>query len=316
MRTGCSRLFASAGVPYEYTRDAFDQPDKRVTSEVFEREAAYWHDACHPRRADGSRSSTWDSPMPSAPRRSTSTAQPSNASAAKTGRRYCYATPAEPATASDLLGRRPRRSALGLLPQEEADTLRSSSLENLTAEAVENLDDEERMGWAWAIIFHVLGDLPPPDDLKERIKRGSTGHRLGRTRTRGCADRVGHPTHGFIASGQFGRRSCASRLKDRLVDSARHFAEEGRRAGAGEIDVRAPEQQQELRSSDRVGRSSLGRGRRRARIRRIRRPVVEVDGRVASSGGYNKLVALRMCEELDATTIKPFWRVLNRLRAQ
>ncbi len=31
---------------------------------------------------------------------------------------------------------------------------------------------------------------------------------------------------------------------------------------------------------------------------------------------YNKLVAMRMCEELEATKTTAFWRLLNRLRAR
>jgi hypothetical protein len=36
----------------------------------------------------------------------------------------------------------------------------------------------------------------------------------------------------------------------------------------------------------------------------------------SAAATYNKLVAMRMCEELEATKIRPFWRVLNRLRAR
>jgi hypothetical protein len=34
------------------------------------------------------------------------------------------------------------------------------------------------------------------------------------------------------------------------------------------------------------------------------------------AAAYNKLVVLRMCKELESAKIRPFWGVLNRLRAQ
>jgi tetratricopeptide (TPR) repeat protein len=310
-------LFAAAGAPFEHLRGEFDLPDKRVTSEVFEREAAYWQDVCHPRRAD--RVSFVH--MGLAYAFSPQTERVDHAALRRVGgedraRLLLRDTSRARDGLGSFLGGDRGRALSGLLPQEEADALRSSSLERLVAEAVENLADEERRGWAWAILFHVLGDQPPPEDLRERMKEALSVIDLAELVCEDAPTGLAILRAASLQAVNLGDEAVRSRLKDRLEDSARHFAEEGRREGGGEIDVRAPEQQAELRSliESAVHLSAA----------------VEGDGAFAdfadllsrltdawpAAAAYNKLVALRMCEELEAAKIRPFWRVLSRLRAQ
>jgi hypothetical protein len=107
-----------------------------------------------------------------------------------------------------------------------------------------------------------------------------------------------------------------SRLKDQLVALARYFADEGRRQGAGEIDVRVPEQQTELRalieSAVHVS-SAVEGGRAFADFADL---LWRLTNAWPAAATFNKLVALRLCEELEVTKIRPLWPVLNRLRAQ
>jgi hypothetical protein len=107
-----------------------------------------------------------------------------------------------------------------------------------------------------------------------------------------------------------------SRLKDQLVALARYFAEEGRREGASEINVHAPGQQAELSAviESAVHVSSAVRGERA--YTEFANLLSELTDAWPGAAAFNKLVILRLCEELEAAKIKPFWRVLNRLRAQ
>lgn len=100
------------------------------------------------------------------------------------------------------------------------------------------------------------------------------------------------------------------------MSSARHFAEEGRRKGAGKIDVRPPEQQTELRSliesSVHVSAAVEGDG----ALADLADQLSRLTDMWPAAAPFCKLVALRLCEELEAPKIRPFWRVLNRSRAR
>jgi hypothetical protein len=310
-------VFASVGAPYEHTRGAFDQPDKRVTSEVFERETAYWQDVCHPRRADrvafvhmglayafGSEAGRVDG----AALRRVGGAERTSLLLRDTSR-------ARNGLESFLGG--DRGEALSeLLSQEETIALSSSSLKQLVAEAVANLAVEERVTWAWAVIFHVLGDQPPPEDLRERIKEALSVIDVVDLVRRDVPTALAILRTASLQAVNFGDEALRAHLKDHLVSSARHFAEVGHREGVMEIDVRALEQQKELRSliESAVHLSAA----------------VEGDGAFAdfadllsrltdawpAAAPFCKLVILRLCEELEATKSRPFWGVLNRLRTQ
>jgi hypothetical protein len=314
------RLFAviaAAGVPYEHTRDVFDRPDKRVTSEVFERESAYWQDVCHPRRADrvafvhmglayafGPETGHLDT----------------NALQRVGDENRALLLLRDPSRARDGLGSflgGDRGEALsGLLTQEEAEALRASSLENLVAEAVEHLGDEERGDWAWAMLFHILGDLPPPEHLKERIKVALLDVDLVELVRKDVPTGLAILRTASSQAFNLEDEGVRSRLKDQLVALARFFAEKGQREGADEIDVRAPEQQAELRAliESAVHVSSA------VKDERAFADFADLMSRLTdawpATATFNKLVALRLCEELEAAKIRRFWPVLNRLRAQ
>jgi hypothetical protein len=310
-------ILASAGAPYGHTQSEFDQPSKRVTSEVFEREAAYWQDVCHPRRVD--RVSFVHMGLAYAFGRDTEHVD--GAALQRVGgddraRLLLRDSSRARNGLESFLGGDRGEALSGLLAQEEAESLRSSSLESLVAEAMENLTDEECGGWAWAILFHVLGDYPPPVDLREQVREALLGSDLVEHVREDAPMGLAILHAATLQAVNLGDEAVRDRMKDLLVDSARHFAEEGRCEGISEIDVRAPEQQAELRYliECAVHISSA----------------VEDDGVFAdfadllsrltdawpAAAPFCKLMASRLCEELEVTKIRPYWRVLNRLRAQ
>lgn len=309
--------FASAGAPYEHTRGAFDQPDKRVTSEVFGRETAYWQDVCHPRRADR----VAFVHMGLAYAFGSKTAYVDKDALKQVGgddRAFLLLRDSSRALngLASFLGGDRGEALSGLLEQEEADAITSTSLRDLVADAIEHLADEERRSWAWAILFYVLGDQPPPEDLKERMKQAIMDIDLVELVRNDASTGLAALRTASLQAVNLRDEDVRSRLKGQLASSARHFADEGRRKDAGEIDVRTPEQQTELRSlldsSVHVSAAVEGDG----AFADFADLLSALSDAWPAAAAFNKLVALRMCEELEAAKIRPFWGVLNRLRAQ
>lgn len=312
-------IFASAGVPLEHTRDTFDQPDKRVTSEVFEREPEYWQDVCHPRRTD-------------------------RVTFVHMGLAYAFGSETQHLDVAALqrvggndraiqLLRDPNRarddlaSFMGvdrgealrdLLTEEEADTIAASSLNELLAMAVDQLseEDEQRQKWAWAIIFYVAGDQPLPDALQQSARDALSSADLAGFIRRDPPFGLAALRTASLQAFNLGGDSLLSHLREELIVSAEHFANNMAREGRTEIDVRASEDQIELRSLlDSAVHVSAAAGGDQAFA-----DFAELLSRLTDAwppaAPFCKLVVLRLCEELESPKTKPFWGLLNRLRAQ
>lgn len=312
-------IFAFAGVPLEHTRDTFDQPDKRVTSEVFERETEYWQDVCHPRRVD-------------------------RVTFVHMGLAYAFGSKTRHLDVAALqhlggddrairLLRDPSRAHDGLasfmgvdrgealrtlLTQEEADAVAATSLGELLANAVEQLsdEDEERQKWAWAIIFYVVGDHPLPDALKQPAREVFSSANLAGFVRRDPPFGLAALRTAALQASNLGGENLLSHLKDELILSAEHLAESEVDEGLTEIDARAGEEQVELRSLlESAVHVSAAAGNGQAFV-----DFAELLSRFTdawpAAAPFCKLVVLRLCEELEASKTRPFWSVLNRLRAQ
>lgn len=303
----------------EHTRDTFDQPDKRVTSEVFEREPEYWQDVCHPRRAD-------------------------RVTFVHMGLAYAFGSETQHLDVAALqrvggndraiqLLRDPNRarddlaSFMGvdrgealrdLLTEEEADAVAASSLNELLAKAVDQLseEDEQCQKWAWAIIFYVAGDQPLPDALQQSARDALSSADLAEFVRRDPPFGLAALRTASLQTFNLGGDILLSHLREELILSAEHFANNMAHEGRTEIDVRASKDQIELRSLlDSAVHVSAAAGGDQAFA-----DFAELLSRLTDAwppaAPFCKLVVLRLCEELEAPKTKPFWGLLNRLRAQ
>ncbi|MEJ7843448.1 MAG: hypothetical protein WKF95_16920 [Rubrobacter sp.] len=204
-----------------------------------------------------------------------------------------------------------------LLTEEEAEAVAATSLGELLRKAVEQLSDadEERRGWAWAIIYYVVGDQPLPDDLKEPAKEAFFTADLAELVRRDAPLGLAALRTASLQASNLGDEDLRSHLRGQLVLSAEHFAKNVAEEGVTEIDVRASEDQVELRSllESAVHVSAAAGG------ERTFADFAELLSRLTdawpAAAPFCKLVVLRLCEELEAPKIGPFWGVLNRLRA-
>lgn len=312
-------IFASAGVPTEHTRDTFDQPDKRVTSEVFERESEYWQDVCHPRRAD-------------------------RVSFVHMGLAYAFGSETrylDVAALQDVGGddralrllRDPGQARNGLasfmgadrgealsnlLTEEEADAVATTSLGELLAKAVEQLsdDDEERQKWAWAIIFYVAGDQPLPDALQQPAREAFSSADLAEFVREDPSFGLATLRTATLQAPNLGSEKLLSHLKDELVLSAEHLAKKAVEQGIDEIDARATENQVEIRALlESAVHISAAAGDNRA-FADFAELLSRLTDAWPATAPFCKLVVLRLCEELEASKTRPFWGLLNRLRAR
>lgn len=174
-------MFSSLGAPAPWLQDTFSQPSHPIPSETFERNPDYWFDIAHPRLVsrvtfllDGLSYSLGEKAEVFIDEglRALLAAE---AFRQIDGQRLPVApllrnfTQTVNSLDSFLRGDRGERLS-ALLGPDDAGMLAQSSLQALTERTVQLLAEASNRSSAWLLLHALLGDMPPHEDLADRLK--------------------------------------------------------------------------------------------------------------------------------------------------
>jgi hypothetical protein len=184
------------------------------------------------------------------------------------------------------------------------------------SEAIGHLADEQLRGAAWALLFYVLEDQTPPEDLGDLMKNAICSADIVDLVREDVPTGLSALRTASLQMANLGDEALRSHLKEQLILSAAYLAEEKRRDGVVGIDLGAFDEQRELRhlmdSAVHLSAAIEGDG-AFAEFAELLSRLTEA---WPATVPFCKLVVMRLCEQLDPQKARPFWRVLVRLRAQ
>lgn len=175
-------IFKSLGAPSDWLKGVFLNLLQRVPHEAFDRDSDYWLDVAHPRRVNhltfllaglsyclDDRALDYLDAKDLQERLTGLFFPPFQNMRLPHPHLMMDATRAQDSLESIFGGDRGEKLSL-LLPAEDANILKSSSLENTTQEALNTLSKSKNIWLAWAFLTGILSDLPPYPSLSSRLK--------------------------------------------------------------------------------------------------------------------------------------------------
>jgi len=315
------RLFEflmSTGAPASWIKNAFAQSGgQQITPDLFERDPDYWLDVTHPRRIDrgtfllagisygfGDRAQEF-----------ASEAYLENTDQVPELPLLRDPTLARDGTGSFMGGDR-GGTLSGLLGPEQVDLYSRETLRSLVENALAELGDSHKEHLAWASIHAVIGDLPPYEDLRDKLAEAVRRTDFAElTRSNAQTGLLALRTASQLAL-NVGNENLRGWLKEQLVEVAGLFkmdnSSDPRRASVEDLMERA-----ELGP---LVDSALALAVAASFTEAVHSEFAALLDRFVSIWPWTaplfKLISLRLCEELPITQNKHYWPLLIRLRAE
>jgi hypothetical protein len=316
------RLFAilvSTGAATFWIRNTFAQSgSQQMTSELFDRDPDYWLDVAHPRRIDrsafllaglsygfGDEAQRFGN----------------EASLENTDGLPELSLLRDPTLARNNLGsfvgedRGERLSSL--LGSEQANPYSRQALKSLVENKLADLGKPDQDHLVWASIHAVIGDLPPYEDLADRLAEAARQTDfVDLMRSNAQTGLLALHTAAQLAP-NVGDEALRSHLKGQLVDVARILGEADSGPDGGRASVEELMERPEL--------SPLVDGALALAVaadspEHVHSEFAALIGELVSVWPSTvtlfKLTVLRLCEELPVSQSKHYWPLLIRLRAE
>ncbi|MBA2712652.1 MAG: hypothetical protein H0U55_03735, partial [Rubrobacteraceae bacterium] len=320
--THTHRLFAilvSTGATTSWIRETFARTGgHQMTSEVFDRDPDYWLDVVHPRRIDrsafllaglsygfGDEAQMFGN----------------EASLENTDGLPELALLRDPTLARNNLG-----SFLGgnrgeklssLLGFEQASLYSRQALKSLVENKLADLGEPDQEHLVWASIHAVIGDLPPYEDLVDRLVEAvRQTDFVDLMRSNAQTGLLALHTAAQLAP-NVGDEALRSRLKGQLVGVARMLGEADSGPDGGRTRVEELMERPELSP---LLDGALALAVAADSSERVHSEFAALIGELVSVWPSTvtlfKLTVLRLCEELPVSQSKHYWPLLIRLRAE
>lgn len=312
-------ILMSTGATVTWIKHTFNQSSRqRMTSEVFDRESAYWFDVTYPRRVDrgafllAGLSYGFDNKA----KRFGNEASLENVDGLSELPLLRDPTLARNRLNSFLGGDRGEKLA-HLLGPEQASVYSRQALKSLVEDKLTGRGEPEQEHLFWASIYAVIGDLPPYEELVSRLEEAiQQTDFVDLTRSNTQTGVIALHTASQLKL-NVGNEDLRGYLKEQLVSVTGLLAELDSSTSDARTGVEALTEHAELST---LMDTALA-------LAVATSPPEDVHSEFASlidqlvsvwpsTASLFKLVALRLCEELPVSQSKHYWPLLLRLRAE
>jgi hypothetical protein len=322
-------ILLSVGVPIAWLQEKFGEMGQLALPEIFSRDSEYWYDVAHPRQVSvesfilGGMAYSLENKSDELVDEGLRDIFLAKAFHELGGVRL--PTPPllkdvsqAPNAISSFLGGDRGEKLLPLLGEEEANALSHSTLQALVEQAINRLTEANNDLANWALLYALLGDLPPSESLASRLKLilrqtnfislFESDVRLGGFALQAASLQAIH----------LGDEEIHQHLRDQIVKAAKLFAdldsvsEESKNARGNDTDDRQEAKSLLLESALNISIAARPSGDVISEFSDLVKQLVEISATMLQTW---KPIIQRLCEELPLSQAYQLWPLFIRLRA-